>query len=129
MIKYARSLLLQGNDFVVYVASCRLNAYHAQLAASRKTENFEKLQVWDKMRFLLRAHALDRKEERNAAQAVLNLQRRFLEPLAGFSTPILSPTLARLHPPNAASNENIPTFCIGRQAWVHESAATQQHVV
>lgn len=67
MIKYARSLLLQGNDFVVYVASCRLNAYHAQLAPSRKTENFEKLQVWDKMRFLLRARALDQKEEQNAA--------------------------------------------------------------
>jgi hypothetical protein len=67
MIKYARSLLLQGNDFVVYVASCRLNAYHAHLAASRKTEHFEKLQVWDKIRFLLRAHALDRREEQSAA--------------------------------------------------------------
>jgi hypothetical protein len=67
MIKYARSLLLQGNDFVVYVASCRLNAYHAHLAASRKIEHFEKLQVWDKIRYLLRAHALDRKEEQAAA--------------------------------------------------------------
>ena len=67
MIKYARSLLLQGNDFVVYVASCRLNAYHAHLAAARQTEHFEKLQVWDKMRFLLRAHALDRKDQQNAA--------------------------------------------------------------
>jgi hypothetical protein len=66
MIKFARKLLLQGNDFVVYVASCRLNAYHAHLATSRKTEHFEKLQVWDKMRYLLRAHALDRKEQ-NAA--------------------------------------------------------------
>lgn len=69
MIKFARKLLLQGNDFVVYVASCRLNAYHAQLAASRKTEHFEKLQVWDKMRYLLRAHALERKEEQNAAMS------------------------------------------------------------
>ena len=67
MVKYARSLLLQGNDFVIYVASCRLNAYHAHLAASRQTEHFEKLQVWDKMRFLLRAHALDRKDQQNAA--------------------------------------------------------------
>ena len=67
MIKYARSLLLQGNDFVIYVASCRLNAYHAQLAAARKTEHFENLHVWEKMRFLLRAHALDREEEQNAA--------------------------------------------------------------
>ena len=66
MIKYARSLLLQGNDFVVYVASCRLNAYHAQLAASRKIKNFEKLQVWDKIKFLLRANALDRKSEQIA---------------------------------------------------------------
>lgn len=65
MIKYARSLLLQGNEFVVYVASCRLNAYHAQLAAARKTKHFEQLQVLDKMRFLLRAHALDRQEEQN----------------------------------------------------------------
>lgn len=67
MIKYARSLLLQGNDFVVYVASCRLNAYHAQLTAARKIDNFEKLQVLDKIKFLLRAHALDRKEEQIAA--------------------------------------------------------------
>lgn len=67
MIKFARKLLLQGNDFVVYVASCRLNAYHAHLAESRKTEHFEKLQVWDKMRYLLRAHALERKEEQIAA--------------------------------------------------------------
>jgi hypothetical protein len=66
MIKFARKLLLQGNDFVVYVASCRLNAYHAHLSTSRKTEHFEKLQVWDKMRYLLRAHELDRKEQ-NAA--------------------------------------------------------------
>lgn len=67
MIRYARSLLLQGNDLVVYVASCRLNAYHTQLSEAHKTEHFEKLQVWDKMRFLLRAHALDRKDEQNAA--------------------------------------------------------------
>lgn len=66
MVKYARSLLLQGNDFVIYVASCRLNAYHAHLAASRQTEHFEQLQVWDKMRFLLRAHALDRKDQQSA---------------------------------------------------------------
>lgn len=51
----------------VYAASCRLNAYHAHLAADRKIEQFEELEVCEKMRFLLVAHALDRPKDWNAA--------------------------------------------------------------
>jgi hypothetical protein len=68
-----RRLLLQGNDYVIYAASCRLNAYHAHLSAARKMENFEELEVWDKMRFLLMAHGLNRPEERDSGTAIIQI--------------------------------------------------------
>jgi len=63
MIKHGSRLLSQSNGYAVYAASCRLNAYHANLAEARKIKHFEKLEVWDKMRFLLMAYAPDRVEE------------------------------------------------------------------
>lgn len=63
MLNFVAGLLCEGNLYVVYAASCRLNALHANLTAAHKIEHFEELEVCEKMRFLLVAHALDRPEE------------------------------------------------------------------
>lgn len=42
------------------------------------------------------------------------------------TTPLLSPILARLHRPDAASNGNAPTFCI---LVKHDSSAARHHAV
>lgn len=73
MIQFVRRLLLQGNDYVIYAASCRLNACHADLSVARKVKNFEELEVWDKMRFLLVAHGHDRPEERDGGIAIIQI--------------------------------------------------------